>query len=676
MAIRHDKIGMFWEDLDTRAKKGDGGKAAKTAKTVVPRVLPAIPDTGWRPPKDFPDLRGARVISIDTETKDPDLLEKGPGVRRGAHIVGMSVGTDDGYRAYFPIRHEVGGELNLPPENVMAWARDNLCTNIPKIGANLTYDLDFLAEEGVHVKGPFIDVQIAEPLIDENQFSYSLNSLGNRYLHEGKVGSDLAKWVLKAYQNKNYRADIWRAPPQLVGPYAEGDVDLPLRVWEKQKPLLTEQGLDEVFDIESRLIPMMLAMRRRGVRVDLEAAKRLDDELTAAILLAQTRLNAAGGGQLIDVNKNAALKILFDRAGVEYPRTAPSKNYPTGQPSFVKEWLEHNPHPACLLITEVRKLTKYRDTFIRGYILGTHINGRVHCEFHQMKGDENGTVSGRFSSSNPNLQNIPKRDKVWGPKIRALFIPEDGEDWVRHDWSQIEYRFLAHYGVGENGEVVRQMYRDDPETDFHSMVMMMAELERDPAKTVNFGLVYGMGAPELARRLGLTLAQAQEKVFTPYHGKVPFVKETYDRASSRAAERGYVKTILGRRAHFDAWCPRNAIKGKADVIHGHEKALAEFGPGIRRAYTHKALNRVLQGSSADLMKKSMVEVFESGIGAVLGVPLVTVHDELGHSTPRTKQGLAAVKEVKFIMENTVKLKLPVIAEEERGLSWGTCKKSS
>lgn len=656
--MRADSIGMFWQELDAKAK-GE--------KTVMPRALPPIPDTGWRPPSEFPNLASAKVIAIDCETKDVDLEEKGPGVRRGGHIVGLAVGTDDGGRWYFPMRHEVQSELNLDPAAVIRWARDNLCRDgQPKVGANLSYDLDYLYEAGVPVAGPFWDVQVAEPLLDENQFSYSLGSLAERHLGEAKKGDALRAWIERAYRTKGekYRGEIWRSPPSLVGPYAEGDADLPLRILAIQTPRLEAEGLGALWQIESKILPMMVKMRRRGVKVDLAKASQLDNELSTAVDSAQRRLNASAG-RVVDVNAANSLKSLFDRVGVQYPLTA------KGNPSFTKDWLEHHPHPACMLITEVRTLTKLRDTFVRGYVLGQHINGRIHCQFNQLKGDDTGTVSGRFSSSNPNLQNIPSRDKVWGPKIRSLFIPEEGEVWTKHDWSQIEYRFLAHYGVGDNAEVVRERYRNDPSTDFHEMVMAMTGLDRKPAKNCNFGLVYGMGPPLLAAQLGLTLEDAIEQVFNPYHAEVPFVKATYERASARAMERGFIRTIGGRYARFNLYEERGRFNAGAErEALPFEQASAKWGGKIKRAFTHKALNRLLQGSAADLMKAAMVAVDESGVGGVCGCPLLTVHDELDHSHPDTKEGVEAMEEVKHIMETVMTLKVPIIAETESGPNWG------
>lgn len=660
--MRHDSIGIFWQELDATAKE-------KKTRVVGNRPLPPIPSTSWVMPKELPDLSSAKRIAIDCETKDLDLLELGPGVRRGGHIVGLAVGTDDGGRWYFPMRHEIEPENNMDPAAVMNWARENLTRpNQPKVGANLGYDLDYLNEEGVKVAGPFYDVQLAAPLLDEHRFTYSLGSLSRDYLGEDKKGSQLREWVEKAYGTKGetYRGEIWRSPARLVGPYAEGDVDLPLRLIDKQLPLLEEDGLMRVWETESKILPLMVKMRRKGVRVDLARAKQLDDELSAAIGVAQGRLNTAGGG-IIDVGKSSSLQRLFDRLGVQYPKTA------KGNPSFVKEWLSHHPHPSCILITQVRTLTKLRDTFIRGYVLDKNINGRIHCMFNQLRSDDSGTISGRFSSSLPNLQNIPSRDPIWGPKIRSMFIPEDGEIWTRHDWSQIEYRFLAHFGIGDNAEVVREMYRNDPGTDFHEMVMSMTGLERKPAKNVNFGLVYGMGPDKLAADLGLTLEDAIEQVFNPYHDKVPFVKATYDRASARAASRGFIKTIAGRRARFTRYESSKGSWGEERETLSYEKAVEKWGKNIKRAFTYAALNRLLQGSAADLMKEAMVAVDESGVGNILDCPLLTVHDELDHSAPDTKEGREAVAEVKHIMETVMTLKVPVIAEQEEGSNWGDCK---
>jgi DNA polymerase I-like protein with 3'-5' exonuclease and polymerase domains len=672
--MRDDALGFFWEDLQTRA-----------GRSVYARPIPPIPENGWVAPTEFPRLAECRVLGLDTETKDTALTTKGPGFRRdgddGAHIVGIAVGTPEGDRWYFPMRHTIAPEQNLDPGHVLAWARDNLCTpGQTKVGANLMYDVDALWSEGVPVTGPFIDVQFAEALLDENRFTYNLQALMRDYMGTGKVKDALQEWLIRAYGDVDtYRANIWRAPPCLVGPYAQGDVDGPLLVWEKQKALLAEQDLSSLFDLETSLIEPLVHMRQRGVRVDVEYAKRLDDELTAAIDLIDARI-AGVAGRPISTTAKGDLERLFKAAGVEFPRT------PTGQPSFAKEFLERCSHPVAQLIVERRKLAKYRDTFVRGYVLDLHVNGRLHALFHPLKGDDNGTVSGRFSSSLPNLQNIPVRDPVWGPKLRALFLPEDGELWGRHDWSQIEYRFLAHYARGPSGNIVRQQYNEDPNTDFHEMTLGMVapvagwdistpelhKQHRKPIKNINFGLTYGMGQTKLANDLGLSKDDGSE-LFRTYHTAVPFVKKTYDSVSEMARDRGWIKTVLGRRARFELWEPRfKSDDEKKNKALPYDRAIDAYNGRVVRAFTHKALNRLLQGSAADLMKVAMSAMWKTGIHRTLGHMLLTCHDETGHSTPQTAEGAEALNEVKHIMDTCLKLRVPVIAEQSTGINWGAC----
>lgn len=663
--MRDDSVGFFWEDLPT-----------KEGRSNYARPIPPIPETGWRAPTEFPRLADVKVLGLDVETKDPALLTKGPGWRRqgdeGANLVGISVATEDNRSWYFPIGHEFAPEQNMDRGAVLRWARDNLCTDgQTKVGANLMYDVDALWSSGVPVTGPFVDVQWAEALLDENRRTYALDALAASYLGRTKVKDELKDWAVKAYGEDNYRANIYRCPASLVGPYAEGDAGIPLELYAMQRRQLVADGLDSLFDnIETPLLPQLVKMRHRGVRVDVEYAKRLDDELTQAMALVDAKLKALAG-RAVDVNSRSDLVRLFDTAGVVYPRTE------QGAPSFAKDFLEFCEHPAAQLIVERRKFAKYRDTFVRGYVLDMHVNGKLHALFHPLRGDENGTVSGRFSSSLPNLQNIPARDPSWGPRLRALFVPDDGEEWLRHDWSQIEYRFLAHYARGPSGNTVRARYREDPATDFHVMTQQLIQaetgvlLDRKPVKNINFGLCYGMGKAKLTHDLNLDAAGG-ERLFAAYHAGVPFVKATYDAVQSAATVNGRITTVCGRRARFPLFEP---VFGASDTTHALPEAEArqKYGGRVRRAYTHKALNRLLQGSAADLMKVAMVKLDKSGVVAALGPMLLTCHDETGHSKPRTKEGEEAAQEVKHIMETCLELRVPIIAEQSVGANWGECK---
>lgn len=667
--MRRDSLGFFWTDLPQEP-------ASRQKKVWDPNApLPIIPETGWEAPKEFPRLDAVKTIAFDTETKDVDLIELGPGFRRGAHMIGCSVATHD--RAwYFPFRHEVCKEQNLNPENVIAWIKDQVARpGLLKVGANLLYDLDACSADGIDIEGPFYDVQTTEALLNENRFEYNLDALGRDYTGRGKEEAMLAAWIAEAYGNRsNFREDLWRSPPCLVGFYGEQDARLPLQIRQQQIPLLEADDLMELNEMEQSLIPMLLAMRLRGVRVDLGRAQELEESLTKGIIRLQDRMDEFAGLP-IDVDSATSLAAAFDKLGLEYPLTAKTK-----KPSFVKEWLEHHPSPIAKVITEQRTLKKFRDTFIRGHILGHHTNGRIHCVFNQNKGEGGGAVSGRFSSSDPNLQNIPTRDEEWGVAIRSIFLPDEGCNWAKLDWSQIEFRLVAHYGRGPTAEEVRRRYREDPTTDFHLAVAEMiwpakAAAMRKAAKSINFGLVYGMGEDTLANEVGIPVEKARP-IFAEYHGKMPFIKagteSLYKEAQTLATSRGYIRTLLGRRRRFHLWEPYGK---RAEFVRAlpMKEAEAEWGHRIRRAFTHKALNGLIQGSAADLMKKAMVDYWGSAARRVLGAPMLTVHDELDFSEPMDDAGRKALLEVKEIMESAVRLKVPVIADTAWGPDWGHTK---
>ena len=603
----------------------------------------------------LPNIKDAPIMAIDLETYDPELLDNGPGWGRNkGYIVGIAVAVP-GESWYFPIRHQ-GDSGNLPADQVLAWAKVAFSGDGDKVFANANYDLGWLKWEGVEVNGPICDVQLAEPLIDEYARSYSLNSLAAKYLGESKVEDELYAYLQAKFggpKGRRQAGNIWRAPISLVEPYAKGDVELPLRIWELQKKELTRQDLWKVYEVEAKLCPILVDMRLRGVRVDVEKARLLDEDWTKQIEVYGQEF------PIEDVNKAAALAAYCNKQGIRYPTTD------KGNPSFEGNWLKEN----LPIVYEIRRLLKARDTFIRGYILDKEVNGRLHGTFNQLRSDDYGTVSGRLSSSTPNLQNIPARDEEIGPLVRSLFLPDDGEIMSAQDWSQIEFRMLTHYGVGRGAELARGMYREDPSTDFHTMVSEITGVPRKPAKSINFGLVYGMGKAKLASELGMSIQDAEE-IFSLYHEKMPFVRETYNLAAKRAGARGYVKTLLGRRARFNMWEP-DSFGSKEEAIDDQGSAVEKWGR-VRRAYTHKALNRILQGSAADIMKIAMVKMVESGVTNVLGVPLMTVHDELVWSVPNTKEGLEAIDEAGRIM-CSFDLKIPLAIDDERGENWGSVK---
>lgn len=671
MSNRFDSVGLFWKDLP-----GDHGTRS--------RMMPDIPETGWRTPTEFPNLAAAKVICIDTETYDPELTRNGPGWARGkGHIVGVSVGVDGGGRWYFPMRHEVEPEYNIEPEKVLRWLRDTLGNPYqPKVGANLPYDLGWLAQEGVEVKGQLFDVEFAEALLTERD-PMSLEVLGQKYLNMGKESNTLYQWCAAFYggaPNGKQRANIYRSPARLVGPYAESDVDLPLRIIEKQYPLLDREGVLDLFHMECKLIPLLQAMRFAGVRVDVQAAEKLREVLTERIVEKQALLNKLAGFE-VNINKSTDLVSAFEVVGLTPGRTR------KGRPSFSRDVLESLHHPLIGYIQEIRRCDKLSGTFLKSYIIDSHIDGRVFCQFHPLRGTENGTRSGRFSSSTPNLQNIPARDDELAPLIRGAFLPDEGHlRWRKYDYSQIEYRFLIHYALGKGAEEARARFRKYPDTDYHDMALDLIAPEvgwdistpelrkhhREPTKNINFGLIYAMGVKTLSHNLGLSVTEGK-KLFAAYHRAVPFAKTTLGHYMKVAQQTGGIKTILGRKSRFDLWESSEWGRGDTEKAKAlpYNQALRTYGRNIQRAYTYKGLNRLLQGSAAELMKVAMLRCWEDGVFDVTGVPRLTVHDELDFSDPGGRD--EAFEEVKHIMETAIPLKIPVKVTAEVGPDWGHVK---
>lgn len=680
-----DDIGLAWQVyMKPRAERGP-----------VPVRLGPLPDSDWLPPTELPSLRGVKKLCIDTENRDEQLAELGPGCRRAdCYIVGLAVGTDDGRRLYLPTRHEGGG--NMDADLVYRWAQDELNNYDGDIvGAQLVYDLDWLAQPPFNVTFPkvkhFYDVQIAEPIIDEWKLRYSLDSLSEEYLGEGKEET-LLKAAARAMgigtSQKAIKKNIWKMHSKFVGPYGEGDVDRPLRILPLQIEKLIADGQYHIFELESRLIPMLLAMRRRGVRIDLPRAETVRAKLIKErdTLLAKMRHLSSPKAEFMAVD--SFVQALIDR-GLQVPRTEPSPSFPNGQLSVARAFLERNRGDELVAtILAGRKLNTTINTFIEGHILGHHVNGRIHCTFNQLKGeDEDGKRRGtiaRYSSDNPNLQNIPAREdkettSLTGINIplelRALFIPEDGQRWERLDESQVEYRFLANFARGEGAEECRQAYINDPKTDYHELVGQFLGVDakdatmRKRVKNTNFAKTYGAMVGQLAITFNCTLQEAKDFVEL-YETKLPFAKTTFDAASRWAMKRGYVETILLRKQRFPLWEPAGNFGKKKKPAFPRERALAVYGPGIVRANAYTALNRKLQASAADLMKKAMADSWDAGCYNEIGPPLLTVHDELDLDVPLTASAEQAMREITHHMETAIILKVPLICDRSHGKNWG------
>jgi DNA polymerase-1 len=642
------------------------------------------PPGEWQPPRELPNLVGVKRLTVDVETCDPHLLTLGPGVPRGdAYIIGLGIGTDDGRRWYLPTRHEGGG--NLDAQVVMAWARSALnAFDGELVGAHLLYDLEHLSAWGVGfpLVTSYHDVLLAEPLIDEWRSSYSLDAVARYHLGEGKVEDRLNEAAeAMDLKPKEVKSNLWRMPADWVGAYAEGDVDLPERILRLQLPIIQAEGLQAVYDVERGLLPMLLAMRRRGVRVDVPGMEAAHRTMTVARDRALERArHLAGDPKLELMAPDSFAQALRDRG--HEPPTTPK----TGHPSITKGWLlERASDPLIAALLEGRRYDKLISTFIDGnsrYVVGD----RIHPEFPQLKraksenGDGfTGTIA-RFSGQHPNLQFQPSRDLELSAVIRGFFIPEPGEDWVKMDESQIEFRLLVHYAVGPGSDEARHRYNTDPTTDFHVLAGELLGVtdpgERKRVKNTNFAKVYMGGDRRLAATFGCSLEEAQA-FSRAYDARLPFVRSTGNLAMDVANGRGWVKSILGRRQRFDRWEPWQRVEGadrrstmlpraQAEQVYGADK--------IKRAFTHAALNRILQSSAADVLKTAMVNTWRSGVCSVLGAPLINVHDENNWSVPRTAEGREAIAEARRLMEVPDPiaglLKVPLRVDVAQGANWG------
>jgi DNA polymerase I-like protein with 3'-5' exonuclease and polymerase domains len=911
---------------------------------------------------NLPDIRNANMICIDVETFDPHLLAQGPGTfRNDGWLVGVALKPDNGPGFYIPIRHE---QDSIGFNKAKHYLKDMLGTNIPKLGANILYDLEWLHWLGVSVGGDKHDVQVAEPLLNENKFSYSLETIAQERLSLGKLYDGLFDACLRRGFRVRKKADIYqylyKLHPDEVAPYAVCDVELPFKIFEQQQKELDEQGLIPVYKLETKLIDVLLKMRINGVPVDTARAEQVREELTKNEKILQDKLKHIAGCD-IAIWAASSVAIAFDRAGIAYPVTPKTK-----QPSFTAAWLEAHPSELAQTIVQLRKTNKLKNDFVENMILKSVINGRIHPSFHPVKHDDGGTVSGRFSSSHPNLQQVPARDPVNGPLIRSLFIPEQGAMWNKHDYcfsddtevltdkgwklfkdlqvsdllatylsdgtikfdspinyqvvdytgdmehisgkftdllvspqhncligvkdtlkifkamdypkgpykqynsgqysgtlsigndfitllcaiqgdgkwehgrrivfhlkkerkiiklktvldnlninyiinsydskpgfttiiilekdlpektkhylcgkyktfnnelwqlkynerlafikelqfwdgshgyycstnkenalfanilfiltnhrsvykeyfiegkkpfyhvtcslntftwtqrfkqekvpyngkiycvtmpqstvivkrngrisitgqSQQEPRVTIHYAVLKGlpgAERVAQKYIDDPSTDYHQAVADMCSVERRIAKNINLGLAYGMGVNKMAAQLGRSVAETRE-LYKRYHAGVPYVKLLADNCMQVATTRGYIKTILGRRRHFDLWAPSLYDPDKPALP--YDKAVDAYGLPLRRAFTHKALNSLIQGSSADMIKKAMLDVVDAGY-----IPHITVHDELNLSIEsQTDSDI-----IKDIMLNAVTLKVPLKVDSFVVKNWGEAK---
>ena len=607
----------------------------------------------WLHPTEFPSMKGRDVVAIDLETCDTDLKKMGPGwPRKVGDVIGIAISSGD-FTAYYPIAHEGGG--NMDRSIIIEYIKE-ICEDesIQKVFHNAQYDIGWLSVLNIEVKGYIHDTMIAAALLNENRYSFTLNSMVSEYLGEFKNES-----LLKAKAEElgiDPKAEMYKLPAEFVGEYAEADARLTWRLHERLISEIEKEDLFKVYDVECRLIRVIFNMTKRGVRVDMDRALALKKKLLVKEKNYLKRIKDITGS---DVQVWAARSVAqaFDNVNLEYPRTA------LGAPSFTQTFLDTHAHELPRMITKARVLNKLQGTFVDGISKYIH-NGRLHAHINQIRGDSGGTVTGRFSMYAPNLQQMPIRNE-FGSELRKIFIPEQGEYWLSADYSQQEPRILTHFAVLNKNEGATEVQEAFVKgLDFHKQTAEMAGIDRKLAKTIGLGVMYGMGYKKMAVDLDISPIEAKE-MLKEFRSKVPFMQGMLEAVMNRANQVGSIRTYLGRRCKFDLFEPAWYDPGVFHKALPHDEATTKWGGSIKRAGTYKALNRLIQGTAADQTKKAMVDIYEQ-----LGIiPLIQVHDELNCSVKSDKEA----KEIKNIMETCIDLKVPSNVDYKMKDNWGDAK---
>ena len=589
----------------------------------------------WQPPTELPDLRRAGIIALDTETNDEGLrAERGSAWPwHGGYVCGVSVAWhgESGICAnYFPLRHP--DSENFECENVSCWLKDLVASQVRIVTQNGLYDWGWLrADLGVRMPPSerLEEIGALATLVDENRFHYSLDSL---CAWRGLPGKDTillreavktAGWAPRKQKIKiNVAEHIYKLPARLVGPYAEVDAIATLALFENLNPILDREGTRDAYRLDVDLLPMVHEMRRRGIRINQSAAEQARDYCLQKRDVALTELSEQFGSHVtMDEIASPIWKAhTFDAHAINYPRTA------KGNPSFKAGktgWMAVHPHWLPRLIATASKYEKAGSTFLEDHILGHLIDGRVYAEINPFRSEDGGTRSFRFSYSDPPLQQMPSRDKELAPLIRSVFLPEEGEVWAKPDISQQEFRLVVHYAVLRKlprAKEAAELYRTDPNADFHALAKDMTGLEREAAKAVNFAKIFGAGVEKFAEMIGRPIGEARA-LYAQYDQKLPFISRLSEACQNEAKRLGYTKLYDGARRHWDYYeaagvfakgagpCPlEEAKRRKLDPKHPW------FGHWLRRSKTHTALNALIQGSAARHTKLWMRACWREGIG--------------------------------------------------------------
>jgi DNA polymerase I-like protein with 3'-5' exonuclease and polymerase domains len=600
------------------------------------------PQSKWRPPAVLPELDS--VISIDLETHDPNIKKSGPGYkRRDGKVVGVAI-ADKHHQLYLPFDH-FGGD-NLDKQTILSYVKYAINKADEIIMANATYDLGWLETLSLSVSCPVRDMQVAEALIDEEKFSYSLDSISKKYLKKGKKEDGLQN-AADTY-GINAKSDMWKLPARHVGKYAEADARLTYDAYQHQIPILKEQGLWTVWELECELIPVLVYMSRMGVPVNLDAAEQLNTQLKVK---ESALLNEFKN---LDIWSPQQLGKYCESLGLTVPRTD------KGNYSVAKDFLLHCEHPQVKKIQEARSINRLRKVFIEDIILNQNHNGRIHADFRQTASDEGGTRSGRLSSSNPNMQQVPKRSDI-GKAIRQLYIAEQDSLWCKADYSSQEPRLQVHYALlGQFGKPLpgaeQALDAFTRGEKLYTFFEKTTGLPYDTCKMLCLGISYGMGMSKMAKTLGIS-DEFCKTTMRKFNKEAPFLKILFDNVMNKASTKGYIKTILGRRARFDFWT--NDFNNTPVKTYGYAKSKYPDGQ-LFRAFCSKALNRLIQGSAADQAKVAMVHAYKAGMD--LRLP---VHDEINAMVSDEQDS----NKLKEIMEQAIPLKVPVIADIDLGGTW-------
>ena len=641
------------------------------------------------------DLEGVDTVAVDLETYDPNLKKLGSGAIRGdGFVCGIAIATDK-QTVYFPIAHDKTD--NLDPKDTWNQLNKLIFQNekITKVFHNAIYDVCWIrAATGQMPKGRLIDTMIAASILDETRMRYSLDSVSKDYLGDTKYKYDLQEKAL-VEGIKDPMSNMHKLSYKIVKEYAEQDVNLTIRLWR-----IFDKKLDEVlyintdtnenktcrniFELETKLFPCLVDMKFKGVKIDAQKARKfstfLEKRRDNLINLIEKRT-----GVRVEIWAAASIKKLLDQQKItDYKKTPKS-----GMPQLPKDYLQTHKNRFLRMIAKARECDKANGAFVEGLLNFVH-NGRIHADINQIRSDDGGTVTGRFSMSNPNLQQIPARGFI-GKKIRELFIPEEGCKWGSFDYSQQEPRIVVHYALKLDlpgtDKLQEEFNKDD--ADFHQIVADMANIPRTMAKTINLGLFYGMGKLKLEKELNLSKQEAKS-LFDKYHRTVPFVKKLSEDLIAFAEEHKLLYTLGDRFCRFNKWETRNRkwnnqimrfdpvpiltreealIHFKAEILDKYEtehrdEYIKNFEQHYKPAFTYKALNRLIQGSAADMTKKAMVNLYEKGI-----LPQIQIHDELCLSIKDDKEKEIVIK----TMENAIPLEIKNKVNCKIGNNWGEAK---